>query len=77
MIQNLETKTVYNNQAKTAEYAIIWLHGLGADYNDFLPVVDELKLTKNVKFVFQFSFYRLYFYALFDIHEQIRMKYVQ
>ena len=52
MIQNLETKTVYNNQAKTAEYAIIWLHGLGADYNDFLPVVDELKLTKNVKFVF-------------------------
>ena len=52
MIQSLETKTVYNNQAKAAEYAIIWLHGLGADYNDFLPVVDELKLNKNVKFIF-------------------------
>lgn len=52
MIQNLETKIVYNNHEQQAEYAVIWLHGLGADYNDFLPIVSELKLAKPVKFVF-------------------------
>ncbi|MDH3588087.1 MAG: alpha/beta hydrolase [Gammaproteobacteria bacterium] len=31
--------------------AIIWLHGLGADGNDFVPMVPELGL-KNVRFVF-------------------------
>ena len=25
--------------AKTATYSIIWLHGLGADGNDFAPVI--------------------------------------
>jgi phospholipase/carboxylesterase len=34
--------------------SIIWLHGLGADGNDFVPVVSELKLppTLAVRFVF-------------------------
>jgi phospholipase/carboxylesterase len=34
--------------------SIIWLHGLGADGNDFVPVVPELKLppTIAVRFVF-------------------------
>jgi phospholipase/carboxylesterase len=34
--------------------SIIWLHGLGADGNDFVPVVPELKLppTLAVRFVF-------------------------
>lgn len=31
---------------------VIWLHGLGADYNDFVSLVAELKLNKCVKFVF-------------------------
>lgn len=31
---------------------VIWLHGLGADGNDFVPVVAELKLTQCVKFIF-------------------------
>ena len=31
---------------------VIWLHGLGADYNDFVPLVPELNLAKNVKFIF-------------------------
>ena len=33
---------------------MIWLHGLGADGNDFVPVVDELRLppTLPIRFVF-------------------------
>ncbi len=52
MIQNLETKTIYNNTQQKADYAVIWLHGLGADYNDFVPIVNELNLNHSVKFVF-------------------------
>ncbi|OZI20556.1 carboxylesterase [Bordetella genomosp. 9] len=35
-------------------YAVIWLHGLGADGNDFAPIVPELRLpaTPAVRFVF-------------------------
>ncbi|HOY23579.1 MAG TPA: carboxylesterase, partial [Cellvibrio sp.] len=34
--------------------AVIWLHGLGADGNDFVPVVRELGLpaAMNLRFVF-------------------------
>ena len=34
--------------------SIIWLHGLGADGNDFVPIVPELKLspTLAVRFIF-------------------------
>ncbi|HIQ14765.1 MAG TPA: carboxylesterase [Leucothrix sp.] len=40
--------------AKQTEYTIIWLHGLGADGNDFVPIVSELKLPDSltVKFIF-------------------------
>ena len=36
------------------QYSIIWLHGLGADGNDFVSLVPELKLPDNlaVKFIF-------------------------
>lgn len=33
-------------------YAVIWLHGLGADGYDFEPIVPELKLAASVRFVF-------------------------
>lgn len=35
-------------------YSIIWLHGLGADGHDFVPVVDELNLPpdKAIRFIF-------------------------
>jgi len=34
-------------------HAVIWLHGLGADGNDFMPVVKELKLPPlGIRFVF-------------------------
>ncbi len=34
--------------------AVIWLHGLGADGNDFVPIVDEMPLpaSASVRFVF-------------------------
>lgn len=36
------------------EYAVIWLHGLGADGSDFVPVVPELGLADKpaVRFIF-------------------------
>jgi len=35
-------------------HTIIWMHGLGADGNDFVPIVNELKLPegKHIKFIF-------------------------
>jgi phospholipase/carboxylesterase len=38
----------------TATASVIWLHGLGADGNDFVPIVDELGLGADhgVRFVF-------------------------
>jgi len=40
-------------QSKTqAKYSIIWLHGLGADGSDFVPIVPELQLKDDVRFVF-------------------------
>jgi phospholipase/carboxylesterase len=37
-----------------ANAAVIWLHGLGADGNDFVPIVAELKLpvALNIRFIF-------------------------
>ena len=34
--------------------AVIWLHGLGADGNDFAPIVPELRLprTSSIRFIF-------------------------
>src|SRR4030095_3233927 len=34
--------------------AVIWLHGLGADGSDFVPIVEELRLpsTLAVRFIF-------------------------
>lgn len=32
--------------------SIVWLHGLGADASDFLPIVAELGLPTGVRFVF-------------------------
>lgn len=34
------------------DISIIWLHGLGADGNDFVPIVSQIKLSASVKFIF-------------------------
>jgi len=40
--------------AKNPSASVIWMHGLGADGNDFVPIVDELELdgTPAIRFVF-------------------------
>lgn len=40
--------------SNTADAVVIWLHGLGADGNDFVPVVPELGLPADhrIKFIF-------------------------
>jgi len=48
----LETIEIESGNAPDA--AVIWLHGLGADGNDFVPIVDELTLPAghHIRFVF-------------------------
>lgn len=36
----------------SATHSVIWLHGLGADANDFIPIVNELKLPSSIRFIF-------------------------
>jgi len=45
-----ETLELGNN----IQHAVIWMHGLGADGHDFVPIVPELGLSQNVgvRFVF-------------------------
>jgi phospholipase/carboxylesterase len=49
LLETIEIETGPNPQA-----AVIWMHGLGADGNDFAPMVPELNLTgcPNIRFVF-------------------------
>ena len=48
----LEAIEIQTGEHPTA--AVIWLHGLGADGNDFVPIVDELRLPAglNIRFIF-------------------------
>jgi len=49
LLQNIEIETAPNPTV-----AVIWLHGLGADGNDFVPLVNELDLSglPGIRFVF-------------------------
>jgi len=49
ILPTLELETSPNPRA-----AVIWLHGLGADGNDFVPIVSELDLKKcpPIRFIF-------------------------
>lgn len=46
--------TVELQTQDTVQYSIIWMHGLGADAHDFVPIVPELKFPDGVgvRFVF-------------------------
>jgi len=48
-LQTIELETAPN-----PDFAVIWMHGLGADANDFVPIVPELRLPTSaaVRFVF-------------------------
>lgn len=49
MLETIELETAPNPTA-----AVIWMHGLGADANDFVPIVNELDLSgaPAIRFVF-------------------------
>jgi len=49
-----ENPTIIIEPEKPANASVIWLHGLGADANDFLPVIDQLDLpdSLNIRFIF-------------------------
>jgi phospholipase/carboxylesterase len=49
----LPSEIVTTNDGNT-DYTIIWLHGLGADGHDFVPLVPELRLPKELKIKFIF-----------------------
>ena len=46
-----------SSTASTINASVIWLHGLGADGNDFVPVVEMLNLP-NVRFILPHAPYR-------------------
>ena len=47
-------ETIELSTAENPDAAVIWMHGLGADGNDFVPIVRELDLTgcPGIRFVF-------------------------
>jgi phospholipase/carboxylesterase len=47
-------ETIELQTAGTPAATVIWMHGLGADGNDFVPIVEELRLPKAaaIRFVF-------------------------
>jgi phospholipase/carboxylesterase len=45
-------ETIEICEVRNADASIIWLHGLGAGGEDFVPVVEELALPCAVRFVF-------------------------
>lgn len=53
MVEN-EHEVVLEPQDGPADASVIWMHGLGADGHDFVPMVPELKLplAARVRFVF-------------------------
>ena len=48
------SQVICRETGKNPTLAVIWLHGLGADGNDFVPIVPELKLPEDcaVRFLF-------------------------
>ncbi|HEY8084272.1 MAG TPA: alpha/beta fold hydrolase [Methylophilaceae bacterium] len=51
MLEHIEYKTD-NDPDSHPQHSIIWLHGLGADGNDFVPIASELALPIPVRFIF-------------------------
>jgi phospholipase/carboxylesterase len=51
-MENLKTITIASGE--NPQYSFIFLHGLGADANDFVPFVDELSLPNDIAIRFVF-----------------------
>lgn len=44
--------TLIRETGENPTHAVIWLHGLGADATDFVPVIPMLGLTRPTRFIF-------------------------
>lgn len=53
MKPKLETIEIYTNPNKKFNSTVIWMHGLGADGYDFVPVIEQFRNLKNkdIKFI--------------------------
>jgi len=47
-----ESTPIILQTGKQPRHSIIWLHGLGADGNDFVPIAEELSLPVAVRYIF-------------------------
>ena len=52
MSNNTTLSHIALESGKHPRHSIVWLHGLGADGQDFVPVVDELALPAAVRYIF-------------------------
>jgi phospholipase/carboxylesterase len=52
LMESLSLITLEISTAENPIVSLIWLHGLGADGHDFAPMVGELRLPFQVRFVF-------------------------
>ncbi len=54
MVNAKKLELIEIENKKPSEFSVIWLHGLGADGNDFVPIIDELDLHSHpgIKFIF-------------------------
>lgn len=54
IIEPIDLHSIEVETGENPTYAIVWLHGLGADGNDFVPIINELKLLPDrpVRFIF-------------------------
>jgi phospholipase/carboxylesterase len=52
--RTIESEDAVTLEPASARASVIWLHGLGADGRDFLPIVPELRLPVDlgVRFIF-------------------------
>ncbi len=84
--QSSSSTQIEMNPSKPATHTIIWLHGLGANGNDFVSIVSELSLPDSVaiRFIFPHAPFRaISIYqgqrmrAWFDIHSRDIDRYVE
>ena len=49
-----ELDSIIIETSEQPDAAVIWLHGLGADGNDFVPIIDQLQLPSHmaIRFIF-------------------------
>lgn len=52
MPNNTTLSHIALESGKHPRHSIVWLHGLGADGQDFVPVADELALPAAVRYIF-------------------------